>query len=163
MTSKPLPPATSLCRNSSALCPLPCPPPTPPCHTHLQPRAQLPKRRLHLELLLDRRVCQLRAVALHLGSRAVCAVKPAVCRLDLVQLALETLKFGLALPQLRFERAHNALLLVALKHEVVQLGTRQQQLAPQHQQHGVVGQRRELRIRDGRSRCPGRHQSGVRA
>ena len=56
----------------------------------------------HLELLLDRRVRQLVAVALHLGGAAVRAVQAAARRvLHLLQLALEPLKLGLALPTRR--------------------------------------------------------------
>ena len=57
----------------------------------------LPERGLHLQLLLDGRVRQLRAVALHLGSRAEGALQPARRVLHVLQLALQALKLGLPL------------------------------------------------------------------
>ena len=63
----------------------------------LQPRAVLAEGRLHLQLLLDGRVGQLRPVALHLRGRAERSLQPPRRVLHLLQLALQPLKLRLAL------------------------------------------------------------------
>ncbi len=63
----------------------------------LQARPVLPERGLHLQLLLNGRVRQLRPVPLHLGRAAEGALQTARLALHLLQLALETVKLRLAL------------------------------------------------------------------
>ena len=67
--------------------------------THLQARAVLAEGGLHLQLLLNGRVRQLRAVALHLGGRPEGALQPARRVFHVLQLPLQPLELRLTLPR----------------------------------------------------------------
>ncbi len=66
-------------------------------HAYLEARAVLAEGGLHLQLLLNGRVRQLRAMALHLGGRPEGALQPARRVLHVLQLPLQPLELRLAL------------------------------------------------------------------